>query len=140
MPSDRTSVLLRRQAVERARECCEYCYSQRRFSSSPFSIEHVIPRARDGTSDLNNLALACQGCNNHKYNHATGFDPVSGEEVQLYHPRRDIWSEHFTWTADLTEMVGLTARGRATIMRLRLNRPEVVALRRILAANRLHPP
>lgn len=89
---------------------------------------------------MNDLALACQGCNNHKYNHISGMDPISGEEVPLYHPRTDTWSEHFIWTADFSEIVGITARGRATVLRLRLNRPEVVALRKVLAAADLHPP
>jgi len=72
--------------------------------------------------------------------HLDGIDPVSGAVVALYHPRADIWSEHFTWSDLFTEIIGLTARGRATVLRLRLNRPELVALRRILAATGLHPP
>ena len=31
-----------------------------------FSVEHIIPRGRDGDSSRGNLALSCQGCDNHK--------------------------------------------------------------------------
>jgi len=37
-------------------------------------------------------------------------------------------------------IVGLTARGRATVLRLKLNRPEIVALRGILVTASSHPP
>ena len=140
MSSERPTPAVRRQVIERAQGCCEYCFAQRRFSSDPFSVEHVVPRSRSGGSELGNLALACQGCNNFKYTHLSGVDPVSGAEAALYNPRADIWSEHFAWNDLYTEIMGLTARGRATVLRLRLNRPELVALRKILAAAGLHPP
>lgn len=130
----------RLRVIERARDCCEYCLCQRQFSPAPFSIEHIFPRSLGGNSQIENLALACQGCNNHKFAHATGTDPISTEEVRLYNPRADIWSEHFIWSEDFAEIIKLSARGRATISRLCLNRAPVVALRRILADAGLHPP
>ena len=48
---------------ERAGGCCEYCLSLASFSSQPFSIEHIHPQHLGGGSDLDNLALSCQGCN-----------------------------------------------------------------------------
>lgn len=140
MSFEQTGADLIRQVTARARDCCEYCLSQRRFSPSPFSVEHIVPRSRGGSTEPHNLALSCQGCNNHKYAHLTGVDPVSAQEVVLYNRRTDVWSEHFAWSNDLTVIVGLTARGRATVLRLNLNRPEVAALRRILVGARLHPP
>jgi len=53
----------------RAQECCEYCFSQYRYSPDPFSIEHIIPIPTGGSNDLDNLAFACQGCNSRKYIH-----------------------------------------------------------------------
>jgi HNH endonuclease len=140
MSSEPISPEARRQILERARGCCEYCLCQRRFSPAPFSIEHIVPRSRGGSSEPTNLALACQGCNNYKFTHVTAIDPVRMEEVPLFNPRTDTWCEHFTWAEDFTELIGLTARGRGTIWRLRLNRPEIVALRRILVAAQVHPP
>ena len=87
-----------------------------------------------------NLALACQGCNNHKYNRTKARDVVSGEDVRLFHPRRDRWADHFAWTHDYTQILGLTAIGRATVDALQLNRKALVNLRRVLIEAGEHPP
>jgi hypothetical protein len=42
--------------------------------------------------------------------------------------------------SDATQMIGLSACGRATIVALKLNRANVVNLRRLLANAQLHPP
>ena len=140
MSSEPISPGVRRRVLQRAGGCCEYCFCQRRFSPAPFSIEHVVPRSKGGSSEAANLALSCQGCNNYKFTHITAIDPVSMDEVPLFNPRTDIWSDHFSWAENFSELVGLSARGRGTISLLRLNRPQVVALRRILVAAQLHPP
>jgi hypothetical protein len=134
------SVKLKREIITQARGCCEYCRSQVKFSPDPFSVEHIIPRAKGGTSKANNLALACQGCNNRKYIHTEARDPVTGELAPIYHPRRQRWIEHFTLNSDLTLVIGLTPTGRATVERLQLNREGVVNLRALLAAIDKHPP
>jgi hypothetical protein len=126
--------------TQRAQGCCEYCWSQLKFSPDPFSVEHIIPLSKGGTYDLDNLALACQGCNNRKYNHIEAIDPIDGKLAPLYHPRQQSRSNHFVWSDDFTEMIGISPSGRATIIRLQLNREGVVNLRRVLRANNLHPP
>jgi len=126
--------------VERAGECCEYCRSQAAYATQSFSVEHILPRAKGGTTILDNLALACQGCNNHKYDKTVGPDPIGGQSVALYHPRRDRWDEHFAWSGDFTLIIGLTPTGRATVDQLLLNRDGVVNLRRLLYMHGEHPP
>jgi hypothetical protein len=74
-----------------------------------------------------------------KYQHTEAVDPVSGLIAPLYNPRRDHWSNHFVWSADLLVLVGLTPTGRATIATLRLNRTGVVNLRRLLLGVGEHP-
>jgi hypothetical protein len=130
----------RRAIEERARGCCEYCRSQLRFAMQPFSAEHIEPRSREGETGLDNLALSCQGCNNHKYTKTEGLDPVSGERVPLFHPRRQRWADHFRWSDDCTLVLGLTPTGRATVETLHLNRPGLVNLRRVLFLAGEHPP
>jgi hypothetical protein len=104
-----------------------------------FSVEHVDPAEGCG-EDLGNLALSCQGCNNHKYTKTQGRDPVTGSSVPLFHPRRQHWSEHFAWGNGCTVVVGLTAPGRATVETLHLNRSGLVNLRRVLFLAGEHPP
>lgn len=131
---------LKEQVAERASHCCEYCLSQVFFSSSPFSIEHIIPKAKGGSNDLDNLALACQGCNNSKYTYTSVVDPISGELALIYNPREHIWSDHFQWSKDFMLLIGLSPTGRATIEQLKLNRLGVINQRRILHKDGLHPP
>lgn len=88
MPEPAASAKQKRAVFQRAGGCCEYCRSQARFALQSFSIEHIIPRSRSGPTELANLALACQGCNSHKYTHVEARDPLGGEWAALFHPRR----------------------------------------------------
>lgn len=106
----------------------------------PFSVEHVEPLSRQGADRLENLAFSCQGCNNHKYIKTEALDPASGSVAPLFHPRRQRWSDHFAWNEDGTLILGLTPTGRASVEALRLNRPGLVNLRRVLASAGEHPP
>lgn len=130
----------KRIVAQRANYCCEYCFSQLRYSPDPFSVEHIIPSSQGGSSHLDNLAFACQGCNNHKYTATTAIDPISGKTVPLYHPRQQRWDDNFAWNDDATMMLGLNPTGRATIEKLQVNREGVVNLRRVLHSIDKHPP
>ncbi|MBF0349647.1 MAG: HNH endonuclease [SAR324 cluster bacterium] len=140
MSNERVPAELRRIVMDRAQGCCEYCHSQSKFATQSFSVEHIIPVNKGGNSELGNLALACQGCNNHKYTRTEGTDPVGHQIVLLFHPRQHQWNEHFVWNHDCTLMIGLTPTGRTTIDILRLNRPGLVNLRKILYETGEHPP
>ncbi len=140
MPEPGVSTGQKRAVFQRANGCCEYCRSQVRFALQSFSVEHILPKSAGGDSDLENLALACQGCNNHKYTRTLARDPVSGATVRLHHPRREPWSAHFAWNEDFTLIIGLSPTGRATVEALQLNRAPVVNLRRLLYQAGEHPP
>ena len=140
MPDPAGPAQLKRLVSQRARDCCEYRFAQARFALQEFSVEHVVPKSKGGTSELENLALACQGCNNHKYNHTHARDPVTGAIVPLYNPRQQRWNEHFAWNEDFTAIVGLTQTGRATVQALQLNRVPLMNLRRVLYQAGEHPP
>ena len=134
------SEALRRAVTERARGYCEYCLSQEACATERFSIEHIHPRVLGGLTVAENLALACQGCNGHKAVATAATDPETGEMTTLFNPRQQIWGEHFAWSEDGLNIVGLTPTGRATIVRLQMNRPSLVNLRSALLAIKVHPP
>lgn len=138
--SARISDVTRQEVHKRARWLCEYCQCPERLTGLIFPIDHIVPRRAGGSNDLDNLCLACSGCNGHKYVRTTGVDPESNEIVPLYHPRNQPWSEHFMWSADGTSILGLTATGRATIETLQLNRPQAVEARRLWVTAGWHPP
>jgi hypothetical protein len=58
----------------------------------------------------------------------------------LFNPRGDKWATHFAWTDDATQILGLTAIGRATVEALELNREALINLRRVLVKAGEHPP
>jgi 5-methylcytosine-specific restriction endonuclease McrA len=80
--------VLRRDVEERAKGRCEYCQSPAMYSTQTFSLEHIIPRSQGGNTSLDNLALARQGCTNHKYNKTKASDPATRQLVELFHPRK----------------------------------------------------
>jgi len=131
---------LKRIIELRARGCCEYCLSPVMFSHDPFCIEHIFPMSKGGNWELSNLAFSCQGCNGHKSVHTVGKDTLDDVMVPLFHPRQDLWAEHFEWQNNFQLIVGLTSTGRTTIHRLQLNRPGLQKLRKILVAAGVHPP
>lgn len=71
---------------------------------------------------MDNLAWACQRCNERKGPNIAGSDPDTSVLVPLFHPRTDTWDEHFKW--DGLKIVGLTASGRATVWLLEFNSDE----------------
>jgi HNH endonuclease len=123
----------------RANHCCEYCKSPAIYSSTPFVLEHIWPLSKSGLTELINLALACQGCNNFKYNFTHALDPVTGIMASLYNPRVENWSDHFYWSNDFKFVLGKTPTGRATVERLKLNRVELLNIRRVLLILDEHP-
>ena len=140
MNDARVPAALRLRVAARAEGYCEYCRTPAKMSSQPFSLEHIVPRASGGASTEDNLALACQGCNNHKYDKVEVRDPATGDAVPIYHPRRHRWADHFAWSDDFTNVIGASPTGRGTVDALRLNREGVVNLRRVLYATGNHPP
>src|SRR5690349_18996173 len=104
----RLSAEAKRAIRKRARNLCEYCQSQEPLSPSAFSIEHIVPGSEGGSDDEANLALSCQECNNHKFTAIAALDPLSGDRVALFNPRRSRWSDHFAWNEDFTLLLGLT--------------------------------
>lgn len=140
MPRRRVTTQERQIIAEQARNYCEYCRSSADFATQSFSVEYIIPVSRGGETTLHNLALACPGCNGHKYNKMEAVDPVDGRVVPLYNPRRQSWKDHFRWNEDFTYIVGLTPTGRVTVNVLQMNRSGVVNIRRALFVLGLHPP
>ncbi len=140
MSSDRVTAKQRRSDIARAKSCCEYCVSQVAFSAQSFSVEHIIPKYKSGPTSLDNLALACQGCNGSKHIKTEGFDPITEQAAPFFHPRKHLWEEHFVWNEDYTLMLGITPIRRVTIVELKLNRGGVVNLRGALFVIREYPP
>lgn len=134
------STKLRQQVAERAHYRCEYCQSAERIISGPLQVEHIQPEIKGGETTLANLAYACSRCNLHKWVRTDYRDPISQRIVPLFNPRIQKWSRHFVWSADSTRIEGKTRTGRATVLALKLNDPNIVMSRSFWVSLGIHPP
>jgi hypothetical protein len=132
------SAAVRRLVWERAGRRCEYCQMSQDYDPATFEVDHVVPEKMDGESVVENLALACFKCNNHKGPNIAGIDSNSGNKAFLFDPRKDVWGDHFSW--DGPRLIGLTSAGRATVDLLQINVGHRVGHRRQLIAEGVFPP
>lgn len=123
---------LRQLVWDRAASTCEYCRVPQLFDPLPFGIDHIRPQYHHGPTLPDNLCLSCFQDNTFKAVNVAGYDPLNGALTALFHPRRDVWDEHFEVAAG--RIVGKSARGRTTVDVLRMNLPDRVEHRRLLAA------
>lgn len=130
MASD-ISERVRARVARRAGHRCEYCLIHENDAGFPHQVDHVVSRKHGGTSNFDNLAYACILCNRYKGSDVASVNPTTGEAVRLFHPRHDRWADHFRLDSDFIEP--LTDAGSATVLLLRLNVPERLAERRLLA-------
>jgi len=131
-------VALRAEVVSRAGNRCEYCQLSQLGQEAAFHVDHVVPRAAGGPTELGNLALACVSCSLRKWANQTAVDPDTEEDVALYSPRSQAWGEHFRWEGAIVSP--LSAMGRATAAALAMNRPLIVSIRLEETARGRHPP
>lgn len=140
MRDDETRNELRERIRREADYRCGYCLSPQHLVLGTLEIEHLLPRSRGGSDEESNLWLACRLCNNFKSDRTSLCDPQTGEEVLLFNPRRNRWSEHFRWSDDGTRILARTACGRATVIALQLNNVVAVNVRRNWVMAGWHPP
>lgn len=103
----------------RAGDRCEYCLLRQEQTGLSHHVEHVVAKQHGGSDDPENLALACNRCNACKGPNLSGIDVETADLVPLFHPRRDVWAEHFEFLGP--RIVGRTPRGRATVRVLQMN-------------------
>lgn len=132
------TVDLRRVVYERAAGLCEYCLLPERFSFALHQIDHITAEKHGGKTVEDNLALSCIICNKYKGSDLASIDPVTGNITPLFHPRRQIWHEHFNIQSQGL-LVSYTPEGRSTIRLLQMNQPERVEERRLLIEFGLWP-
>jgi len=128
---------LRVEVQKRSGGFCEYCRMPEKYDCLPFQSDHIIAEKHEELTDESNLAWSCFDCNVFKGPNIAGIDPKTKEVTRLYHPRKDVWEEHFDSTDGFFQ--GLTAEGRTTIATLRVNLDRRVALRVQLIEEGIYP-
>lgn len=112
---------------ERAGRRCEYCRIPHPQYRPPFQIDHIRARQHGGQTTAENLALACFHCNRHKGPNIAGWNAATGQLVRLFHPRTDLWDDHFGWRG--AEITGKSPIGQVTAQVLAMNADELLLLR-----------
>ena len=134
------SASLREHIALQARYRCGYCLRTEELTGMPMTIDHIVPSVVGGSTTEDNLWLACRRCNEFKGLQTQVRDYETGRVVKLFNPRRQIWNEHFAWSEDGTEIIGKTPCGRATVIALNMNNPEIVVARRLWVSVGWWPP
>jgi len=131
---------LRQQLLAVDEQRCAYCQTTQTNSGYPMIVDHIIPTSKGGKTEFANLCFACYRCNEFKGSATVLEDPLSNEMTSLFHPRRQTWSEHFTWDVTGVRIVGLTAVGRVTVIVLNMNNEVIMDARRQWVSVGWHPP
>ena len=134
------SAALRQRVAEASRFRCGYCLTSQRVIGPLLEIDHIIPEAHGGSSEEANLFLACPMCNSHKGDRLTAIDPETQLVAALFNPRMERWDDHFAWSDGGAVLQGRTPTGRATVIALAMNHPDMVATRRLWVLAGWHPP
>jgi HNH endonuclease len=134
------SVDLRNRIRENDRDRCSYCLTTELNSGSRMVFDHIHPRAKGGETSFENVCLACRACNGYKSDSVEALDSITNLPVPLFHPRRQIWQDHFEWIQNDTEIQGKTAVGRVTVAILQMNHGAIVVTRQRWVAVGWHPP
>jgi hypothetical protein len=124
------SAELRQLVRERAHGCCEYCRMPDDDAFRAHEIDHIEAEKHGGTTTEGNLCFCCWICNRHKGTDLTSRDPETGEITLLYHPRKDLWSDHFRLNG--AQIEALTPVGRVTVRLLQMNKSTRIKEREIL--------
>lgn len=119
---------------------CGYCRTSSAITGERHTIEHIVPTARGGSSEEDNLWVSCRRCNGAKGTQIDAIDPETGQRVSLFNPRIQVWKESFSWSGNGVFIVGLTPSGRATVIALQMNHPDIVNARRLWVSVGWHPP
>ena len=127
MSDTRIPATLRRFVAARAQWRCEYCGVAEADTWFGCEVDHIISEKHEGATDESNLAFACMPCNRHKGSDVASVTK-SGSVIELFHPRRHLWNEHFR--REGPRIIGITAIGEATVRVLKMNIPERIEERR----------
>lgn len=140
MSKQAPSKKLRHFVAQRANNRCEYCQTPMWLTGIYHEVDHIIPKSKNGSTTKNNLCLACSSCNGYKHTKIYALDPETNQEVALFHPRKQNWKQHFSWSKDGIYIIGITSSGRATIDALQLNNMLIIKAREIWVSMGYHPP
>lgn len=113
------------QVRVRAGFACEYCGISETDAGGELTVDHFQPQSADGSDEAENLVYACFRCNLYKSDYWGETETAQ----RIFNPRQQSAAEHFSVAPDGV-IYALSEIAEFTILRLKLNRPPLVAHRR----------
>ena len=115
---------------ERIRQCyaysCGYCGVHESDVGATLTVDHHHPTFHGGINNDKNLVYCCHRCNEHK---GAYWHEVHIPHIRLLHPLEDNLTLHIREQQN-SQLIGKTSEGTFYILRLRLNRPQLIEHRR----------
>ena len=140
MKRQKIPLAIAKRVRNEARSRCGYCLTSETLIGMAMEFDHLLPHSEAGKTVEENLWLACRRCNEFKGSQITALDLKTGNTIALFNPRLQIWAEYFKWSNDGTEIIGITACGRATVQALKLNHEIIVVARKMWVSVGWWPP
>jgi hypothetical protein len=125
------SIATRQFVALRADYRCEYCRKPELIANFAYHVEHIIGRQHQGSDRLDNLAYACYNCNWKKGPNISTLLIEAGPIVPLFHPRKNVWMEHF-YVAPDGLIHSKTDIGEGTLRLLEFNSLDRVLERKLM--------
>jgi len=132
------SAELRRLVELRAYFLCEYCLIHAEDTYLGCHVDHIIAEKHGGLTHAENLSLACAFCNRAKGSDLGSIATSTGQLTRFYHPRSDLWREHFQ--LDGIHIRPRTDIGQVTATILEFNADERLFEREALQRIGRYPP
>lgn len=131
------SAVDRRIVRQRSGEGCEYCLIHEDDAFFSFEIDHIISEKHGGLTHPDNLAYTCFFCNRFKGSDIGSVLLPDTQIIRFYHPRKDIWQEHFKLENGVIQP--LTDIGEVTAKILKFNDVDRIIERRLLIESGRYP-
>lgn len=90
--------------LERDKFRCQYCWKNGKDVS--LEVDHIIPKSKWGTDELDNLITCCRECNIWKWNDIVGDIKwiikmkIRDKETEIIKDFFYLWNEYWLWTID----------------------------------------
>ena len=92
------------KVLERDKFRCQYCWKT--WKDVTLEVDHVIPKSKWGSDDLNNLITCCRECNIWKWNEiiwdtkAMIMMKIKDKESEMVKDFFSTWNDYGLWTID----------------------------------------
>ncbi len=114
------------ELLKRAEFKCEYCKQPISIENSyNFECDHIYPKSKKGSENIDNKAISCSKCNRLKSNKIDALNPYDNKRYPFFNPRQEQWDKHFEISTLSGVIIVKTSLVEATVFELQLDTKEI---------------